>query len=125
MAKKIINKRVIAILLTLVMLFNGLQIIGTAVENDEFSLVQNFADTYYKQDGSAGSASDWEIHLSKIAAPAGKDTRAIFTSLVFFWFTVMPNFSQNETKEAIASFAFCFVLNSIHPSSIYRSYHGT
>jgi len=73
MAKKIINKRVIAILLTLVMLFNGLQIIGTAVENDEFSLVQNFADTYYKQDGSTGSASDWEIHLSKTAAPAGKD----------------------------------------------------
>ena len=73
MAKKIINKRVIAILLTLVMLVNGFQIIGTAAESDEFSLVRNYADTYYKQDGSVGSASDWEIHLSKTAKPTGVD----------------------------------------------------
>lgn len=73
MAKRIFNKRTIAILLTLVMLFNGFQISASAAQNNAPELVQNFADTYYKQDGTAGTANDWEIHLSKTAAPAGKD----------------------------------------------------
>ena len=73
MAKRIFGKRVIAILLTLVMLFNGVQISAFAAQNTAPELVQNFADTYYKQDGTAGSASDWEIHLSKTAAPTAQD----------------------------------------------------
>jgi len=73
MAKRIFNKRTLAILLTLVMLFNGFQISASAAQNTAPELVQNFADTYYKQDGSAGSASDWEIHLSKTAAPTEQD----------------------------------------------------
>ncbi len=73
MAKRIFNKRTLAILLTLVMLFNGFQISASAAQNTAPELVQNFADTYYKQDGTAGTANDWEIHLSKTAAPTGKD----------------------------------------------------
>lgn len=73
MAKKIINKRAIAILLTVVMLFNGFQIVSAAAESNDFALVENYADTYYKQDGSVGTASDWEIHLSKTAIPTTQD----------------------------------------------------
>ena len=73
MAKKIFNKRVIATLLTLVMLFNGFQISASAASNDTVNLVQNFEDTYYKQDGTAGTANEWEIHLSKTAAPTAQD----------------------------------------------------
>ena len=73
MAKKIFNKRVIAMALTLVMLFNGFQISASAAQNDTTDLVQNPGDTYYKQDGTAGTASDWEIHLSKTAAPTAQD----------------------------------------------------
>ena len=73
MAKRIFNKRVIATLLTLVMLFNGFQISASASQNNTIDLVQNFEDTYYKQDGTAGSASDWEIHLSKTATPTAQD----------------------------------------------------
>ena len=73
MANRIFNKRVIAILLTMIMLFNGFQISASAAQNDTPELVQNFSDTYYKQNGAAGSANDWEIHLSKTAAPTAQD----------------------------------------------------
>jgi len=74
MAKKIFNKRTLAALLTLVMVFNLTGIgVFAAEETSGPALVQNFQDTYYKQDGSAGSANDWEIHLSKTAAPTAQD----------------------------------------------------
>ena len=73
MARRKFDKRILAILLTLVMVFNltGLGTYATEVTGP--ALVENFQDTYYKQDGTAGSSEDWEIHLSKTAAPAGQD----------------------------------------------------
>lgn len=73
MAKMIMNKRTLAVLLTLVLVFNLIGVGTYAAENTEPALVQNFQDTYYKQNGAAGTAGDWEIHLSKTAAPAGDD----------------------------------------------------
>jgi len=73
MAKKIFSKRTLAVLLSLVMVFNLTGIGALAAQPQGFSLVQNFQDTYYKQDGTAGSVDDWQIHLSKTAAPTAQD----------------------------------------------------
>ena len=74
MAKKMIGKRILAAVLSLVLVCNLLPLMGAmAAENESVNTVQNFEDTYYKQDGTAGSASDWEIHLSKTATPTDED----------------------------------------------------
>jgi len=73
MAKRIFNKRTLAVLLALVMVFNLTGIGVFAAEEAAPALLQNFTDTYYKQDGSVGSANDWEIHLSKTAALTNED----------------------------------------------------
>lgn len=65
------GKRTLALFLSLVMMTSLLNI--GALAADTIDMVQNFGDTYYKQDGSAGTASDWEIHLSKTAAETGTD----------------------------------------------------
>ncbi len=65
-------KKIIAIVITLALVFNGISITASAAQAEP-DLVQNFSDTYYKQDGSKGSAADWEIHLSKTATPTSKD----------------------------------------------------
>ena len=69
MAQKIFNKRTLAILLSLAMLLNGFQVSAMAAGNDTApEMVQNFEDTYYKQDGTVTTANDWQVHLSKTAA---------------------------------------------------------
>ncbi len=73
MAKKMTGKRLIAMVLTLVMLLNGFHISARADETAAPEMVENFQDTYYKQDGTASSAEDWEIHLSKNATPTETD----------------------------------------------------
>ena len=60
-----LGKRALAVFLSLVMVTSLFNIGALAAGTDEPKMVQNFADTYYKQDGSAGTANDWEIHLSK------------------------------------------------------------
>ncbi len=71
MAKKNFGKRTLAILMSLVMLLSIVNI--SVLAAGEPQLVKNYEDTYYKQDGSAGTASDWEIHLSKQAAATRTD----------------------------------------------------
>ena len=75
MAKNLITKgvgkRALAVFLSMVMT-TGLLNIG-ALATGQPAMVQNFEDTYYHQDGSAGSAEDWEIHLSKTAKETDQD----------------------------------------------------
>ena len=66
MAKKNFGKRALATLLSIIMIFSMVNI--SVLAAGEPQLVKNYEDTYYKQDGSAGTAEDWEIHLSKQAA---------------------------------------------------------
>ena len=66
MAKKIFGKRALALLMSFVMVI-GMINIGVLAAGEP-QLVKNYEDTYYKQNGSAGTAEDWEIHLSKQAA---------------------------------------------------------
>ncbi len=66
MAKKNFGKRTLAILMSLIMLLSMVNI--SVLAAGEPQLVKNYEDTYYKQDGTAGTAEDWEIHLSKQAA---------------------------------------------------------
>ncbi len=72
MANRTTFKKMIATLLTVVMVLNGISVFASAAATTP-ELVENFADTYYKQDGTAGSANDWEIHLSKTAYPTNTD----------------------------------------------------
>ena len=67
------SKRTLAVLLTLVMMVNFFSVSAKAAVTAATETVQNFPDTYYKQDGTAGTDSDWEIHLSKTAAPTAQD----------------------------------------------------
>ena len=64
-------KKVISVILTVVMVFGMINIGVFAADAPE--MVQNFSDTYYHQDGTAGTAEDWEIHLSKTAAPTATE----------------------------------------------------
>ena len=74
MAKRIFSKRTLAIVLSLAMLLNGFQIRAMAAQNDTApAMIQNFEDTYYKQDGTAANSSDWEIHLSKTAVVTAQE----------------------------------------------------
>ena len=74
MAKKMFGKRILAAVLSLVLVCNLLPMMGAmAAENEIVNTVQNFEDTYYKQDGSVGSANDWEVHLSKTAQPTDEE----------------------------------------------------
>ena len=59
-----LGKRALAVFLSLVMVTSLLNIGALAAGTDQPDMVQNFADTYYRQDGTAGSANNWEIHLS-------------------------------------------------------------
>ena len=63
-------RKALKTILSLVMVLSMLVSIScvTAFANPAPDMVQNFEDTYYHQDGSAASASDWEVHLSKTAA---------------------------------------------------------
>jgi len=63
-------RKALKTILSLVMVVSMLVSIScvTAFANPAPDMVQNFEDTYYHQDGSAASASDWEVHLSKSAA---------------------------------------------------------
>ena len=70
---RIFSKRTLAVLLTLVMMVNLFSVSAQAAVAAAPETVQNFPDTYYKQDGTAGTAGDWEIHLSKTAAPTDQD----------------------------------------------------
>ena len=70
---RIFSKRTLAVLLTLVMMINLLSVSAQAAVTAATETVKNFPDTYYKQDGTAGSENDWEIHLSKTAAPTAQD----------------------------------------------------
>ena len=74
MAKKFFSKRLIAAILVLVMMANQ-SFFGAsaAASNEAHELVRNYTDTYYKQDGTVGTAEDWEIHLSKTAAVTDQD----------------------------------------------------
>ncbi len=65
-------KKLIAIVVSLALIFNGIFVVASAASATP-DLVQNFSDTYYKQDGSVGSESDWEIHLSKKASVTEQD----------------------------------------------------
>jgi len=66
MAKKKFGKRALATLLSLIMLLGMVNV--SVLAADAPQMVKNYEDTYYKQDGTAGTAEDWEIHLSKQAA---------------------------------------------------------
>ena len=63
-------RKALKTILSLVMVVSMLVSIScvTAFANPAPDMVQNFEDTYYHQDGSAASPSDWEVHLSKSAA---------------------------------------------------------
>ena len=75
MAKNLITKgvgkRALAVFLSLVMMTSLLNI--GVVAAGKPAMVQNFEDTYYHQDGTVGSAEDWEIHLSKTAEETDED----------------------------------------------------
>jgi len=66
MAKKNFGKRALALLMSIVMIVSMINI--SVLAAGEPQLVGNYEDAYYKQDGSVGTAEDWEIHLSKQAA---------------------------------------------------------
>ena len=68
MAKKIINKKVLAALMAAILVFSQVRMITLAAADEAPELVKNYAHTYYNQDGSAGTESDWFIHLGKEAA---------------------------------------------------------
>ena len=70
---RIFSKRTLAVLLTLVLMINFFSVSAQAAVTAAIETVKNFPDTYYKQDGTAGSENDWEIHLSKTAAPTAQD----------------------------------------------------
>jgi hypothetical protein len=55
------------------MMVNFFSVSAKAAVTAATETVQNFPDTYYKQDGTVGTDSDWEIHLSKTAAPTAQD----------------------------------------------------
>ncbi len=73
MAKMNTFKRFLALVLALVMCFGMLGISAQAAQTTTPAMVENFDDTYYKQDGSAGTGSDWEVHLSKEAAATAQE----------------------------------------------------
>ncbi len=73
MAKMKTFKRFLAMVLALVMCFGMLGITAQAAQTTTPAMVENFDDTYYKQDGSAGTGSDWEVHLSKKAAATAQE----------------------------------------------------
>ncbi len=73
MAKMKTFKRILATALALVMCWSSFGITAQAAQITTPELVENFADTYYKQDGTAGTAGDWEVHLSKKAAATAQE----------------------------------------------------
>ena len=72
MAKNNLGKRILAVALACILAGNLLPM-SAAAQNEVPVMVENFEDTYYKQDGTAGTAEDWQIHLSKTAAATGED----------------------------------------------------
>ena len=72
MAKNTFGKRGLALVLACIMMGNLLPM-GAVAQNETPVMVENFEDTYYKQDGTAGTAEDWQIHLSKTAQYSGEE----------------------------------------------------
>ena len=72
MAKKNLGKRTLALLMSFIMIFSMVNI-GVLAAAEDSQLIRNYEDTYYKQNGTAGTANDWEIHLSKQAAATQTD----------------------------------------------------
>ncbi len=73
MAKNNFGKRILAVALACILAGNLLPLGAAATQNQTPAMVENFEDTYYKQDGTAGTAEDWQIHLSKTAEFTGED----------------------------------------------------
>ena len=57
-------RRLRSVVLSAIMLLSLANVYTQAVDNTP-DMVRNYSDTYYMQDGTPGSANDWNVHLSK------------------------------------------------------------